>query len=39
MVQKRSDTNREGGTTYDRTVFQCYKENVWVTVEIPREGK
>lgn len=37
MVFKRQDVNREGNVSYDRTVYQCPSEDVWVTIEVAQK--
>lgn len=41
MEVKSKDTsnNFETGQKYERTIFQCKEDDVWVTTEIPKKGK
>ncbi len=36
MNFRRQDNSYEKGITYDRYFFECMKDGVWITEEIPR---
>jgi hypothetical protein len=41
MIKIRQDISHnpnENNKEYDRTVYQCEEDDVWVTAEIPKTG-